>query len=154
MKLKTFTLALLLSAAPQISMAAPSINDMQGCQGVLDFVDKKLNPAPSKYPPSDVQNIRKGLKAYNQYIQKDIVSPGLLSFTKGDKAKAAALQKQVDDYKKTVVANLMKRYPQQRLFSDHAISINDCAKQAVPSGQALEDLKVALHTIIKLAKME
>jgi hypothetical protein len=39
-------------------------------------------------------------------------------------------------------------------FSDHAISINDCAKQAVPSGQALEDLKVALHTIIKLAKME
>ena len=154
MKLKILTLALLLSSAPQLSVAAPSINTMQGCQGILDFVDKKLSTPPAKYPQTDVQNIRKGLKAYNQYIQKDIVTPGLLAFTSGDKPKADALQVQVNAYKTNIVTNLMKRYPQNRLFADHAISINDCAKEAVPAGQALEDLKVALHTIIKLSKME
>jgi len=154
MRLKNLGFALFLTITPQLAMSAPSINDMQGCQGILDFVDKKLNTAPAKYPATDVQNIRKGLKGYNQYIQKDIVSPGLLTFTGGDKTKAIDLQKQIDAYKKTIVDSMMKRFPQNRLFSDHAISINNCAQQAVPSGQALEDLKVALHTIIKLAKMQ
>jgi hypothetical protein len=153
MKLKALTFALALSITPQLSTAAPSINEMQGCQGVLDFIDTKLSAAPAKYAAADVQNIRKGLKAYNQYIQKSIVSPGLLSYTGNDKAKADALQVQVDAYKKTIVDSLNKRYPQNRLFTDHAVSINNCAKQAVPTGQALEDLKVALHTIVKLAKM-
>ena len=30
--------------AAQASTAAPSINKMQGCQGLIDFIDFKLNP--------------------------------------------------------------------------------------------------------------
>ena len=153
MKIKSLMLVTILFALSQPALANRLVNDIQGCQGYMDFIDEKLAKAPAKYPEADVKNVIKGLDAYDVYIQNQIVTPGLLKFTGGDKAKADALQKQVDDYKKTLVKNLHKRYPQPRLFMDHAVSINDCAKKAVPSGQALEDLKLALNTIVKLSQL-
>ncbi|PLY06086.1 MAG: hypothetical protein C0625_10670 [Arcobacter sp.] len=134
-------------------LATPSINDMQSCQGLLDFIDGKLSSAPAKYSSNDVKTIRNGLKQYNDYIQKEIVTPGLIKFNGGDTTKANAMQKQVDIYKLALVNGYKTRYPQNRLFIDHAVAVNNCAKKAVPSGQALENLKAALNTMIKLAKM-
>ena len=51
------------------------------------------------------------------------------------------------------MVQLDTRYPQNRLFSDYAIAINNCAKKSVPSGQELEDLKAALNTMLKLAEL-
>lgn len=154
MKLKKVTLTVAISCILSLPMmAAPSINDMQTCQGLLSFIDGKLSPAPSKYPNSDVKIVKLGLKQYNDYIQKEFVTPGLVKFNKGDISKANAMQKQVDTYKSNLVKGLNARYPQDRLFMDHAIALNNCAKQAVPSGQALENLKDALNTIIKLSKI-
>lgn len=149
--------ALILSMTLTFSgtaLSAPSINDMQSCQGLLDFVDQKLASAPAKYPADQVTAIRTGLSDYNHYIQTDIVSPGLLAFNGGDTAKAAAMQTQVDAYKATIVNGLTARYPANRLYTDQAIAINNCAKKAVPSGQALDNLKVALNTMVALAKLE
>jgi hypothetical protein len=134
-------------------MAAGLINDMQSCQGLIDFIDSKLDSAPAKYEKGDVKKVRKGLDGYNQYIQREIVEPGLLKFNGGDEAKAGAMQKQVDAYKQTLVKQYEARYPQNRLFTDHAVAVNNCAKKAVPSGQDLEALKVALNTMVELAKM-
>lgn len=153
MLFKKILLASLVCVIPQLSIAAPSINDMQTCQGLLDFLQIKLKKSPAKYSPADVAKVRKGLKGYNQYIQSQIVTPGLVKFNKGDKAKASAMQKQVDAYKLTLVKGYQQRYPQNRLFLDHAIAVNNCAKIAVPSGQALNELKVALNTIVALAKL-
>ncbi len=154
MKLKKVMLIVSLPFALISSVfAAPSINEMQGCQGLIDFVNAKLVSTSAKYPASDVKNIRVGLKQYNDYIQQEIVTPGLIKFNGGDQVKANAMQKQVDAYKLTLVKGLNVRYPQNRLFTDHAIQVNNCAKKAVPSGQALENLKVALTTMVKLAKM-
>jgi len=150
MSLILFSTLLMLS---QSALANRLVNDMQGCQGYMDFIDAKLAKAPAKYSEADVKNVLKGLDAYDSFIQTTIVTPGLLKFTGGDKAKADALQQQVNEYKKNLVTNLHKRYPQPRLFMDHAVSINDCAKKAVPTGQALEDLKLALNTIVKLAQL-
>ncbi len=60
MNLKKMMVAVLLSGSAQVSLAAPSLNDMQSCQGVLQFVDTKLAEAPAKYPAEDVQKVRKG----------------------------------------------------------------------------------------------
>ena len=144
------SLAVIFSAP---AIAAPSINDMQSCQGVLDFVSQKLDSAPSNYPAADVSAVQKGLAQYDDYIQQTIVTPGLVNFNGGDSAKADVMQKQVDAYKATLVTGFNKRYPESRLYMDHAVMVNDCAKKAVPSGQALENLKTTLNTIIKLAKM-
>ena len=153
MKLSSILFSILLCMTSQVSHAA-LINEMQTCQGLFDFIDTKLNSASAKYAAGDVQIVRKGLAGYDQYIQSTIVSPGLLQFTGGDQAKSNQMQTQVDTYKKNVVSRLQKRYPQNRLFYDHVVSVNECAKQAVPAGQALEDLKLAMNTMIELAKIE
>ncbi|WP_072680982.1 hypothetical protein [Arcobacter sp. LA11] len=146
----TISLGLLLSIPLQ---AAPSINDMQSCQGLLDFIDKKLDKAPAKYSTEDIKNIREGLKGYNEYIQEEIVTPGLIKFNNGDSSKASMMQKQVDMYKLSLVNAYEKKYPANRLYTDYAVAVNNCAKKAVPKGASLEKLKISLNTIIKLAKM-
>jgi hypothetical protein len=143
-------LLLIFSKSP---MAAGLINDMQSCQALIDFVDNKLDSGPSNYNKGDVKKVRTGLESYNQYIQREIVSPGLLQFNNGDTTKANQMQKQIDTYKKTLVKQLEARYPQNRLFTDQAIAVNNCAKKAVPSGQELEELKEALNLMVKLAKI-
>lgn len=130
-KILIIGLLLVVSKSP---LAAGLINEMQYCQALIDFVDNKLDLAPSNYAQEDVEKIRKGLGTYNQYIQRQIVSPGLLEFNGGDKGKANQMQKQVDAYKQSLVKKLEARYPKNRLFTDHAIAVNNCAKKAVPSG--------------------
>ena len=63
------------------------------------------------------------------------------------------MQKQVDTYKQSLVKQLEARYPKNRLFTDHAIAVNNCAKKAVPAGAELDELKEALNLMIKLAKI-
>lgn len=132
--------------------AKASINDMQGCQALIEFVENKLDPKPDNYSEQEVVTVLKGLNAYDEYIQKEIVSPGLLQFNGNDQAKADAMQKQVDAYKAQLVKAYDKRYPQPKLFTDQAVALNECAKKAVPSGEALEDLKASLQMIIALAR--
>lgn len=128
------------------------INDMQSCQALIEFVEQKLASPPAGYEKTKVMNIVEGLGAYDKYIQESIITPGLLQFNQGDKAKAQSMQQQVNAYKQTLSARLAKRYPENRMYSDYAISLNNCAKKAVPEGQSLEQLKVALNTILTLAK--
>ncbi len=63
------------------------------------------------------------------------------------------MQKQVDMYKLSLVNAYEKKYPANRLYTDYAVAVNNCAKKAVPKGVSLEKLKTSLNTIIKLAKM-
>jgi hypothetical protein len=152
MKIKLLLTAVVCLSFGQPAMAKPSINDMQGCQAVIDFVDAKLDTVGSKYDAVDVEIVRNGLNAYHTYIQVEIVTPGLLEFNGGDKGKADAMQMQVDAYKTTVTNVYATKYPQERLFAHHAVAINECAKKAVPAGADLEALKAALNKIIELAK--
>ena len=129
------------------------INEMQACQGLLIYIDNKLNTAPPEYPSDKVMKVRKGLKQYNEYSQDQIVAPGLLQFNAGDAAKAKAMQLQVDTYKTSILKGMQARDSSSKITSNHAISINNCAKKAVPSGQALENLKFAINTLIELAQL-
>tara|TARA_R110001599_G_scaffold26935_14_gene95029 strand:- start:8676 stop:9131 length:456 start_codon:yes stop_codon:yes gene_type:complete len=151
MTLKKITIMALLFLIPQLSMAA-LINEMQTCQGLIEHIDKKLDETGSKYDKGAVKKIRNGLEGYNQYIQRDIVTPGLLKYSGGDQSKAKAMQEQVDAYKKTVAKRYDLTYPQNEIFMNHAMAVNECAKQAVPSGQELEDLKEALNLMVEFAQ--
>lgn len=128
------------------------INDMQSCQALIEFVEQKLSSPPASYDEAKVTNILEGLGAYNTHIQETIVTPGLLKFNQGDKAKAQNMQLQVNTYKKSLIANFSSRYPENRMYTDYAVSLNNCTKKAVPEGEALEQLKVALNTIVALAR--
>lgn len=146
--MKKTLLTCVLAFAPMVSVAAPSVNDMQTCQGLLDFLDGKLAET-TQYDASEVAKIRQGLKGYNDYIQTDIVTPGLRQY--GD---VASLQAQVDQYKATIVNAYKGRYTDKRIYADHAVAVNNCAKKAVPSGAKLEQLKQALELMLKLSKQK
>lgn len=151
--MKKIMILVLFSMTSSLSIAAGLINEMQSCQGLIAFIDGKLNSAPSKYSEADVVKVRTGLQAYSQYIQREIVTPGLLQAAGGDQIRANEFQKNVDTYKSTIVKKFETQYPQNRLFNDQAIGINNCAKKAVPSGQELEALKLALNIMVELAKL-
>ncbi|MFD2205446.1 hypothetical protein [Kiloniella antarctica] len=141
-----------LMVLTQPTVAEPSINNMQGCQALLDFVDTKLENAPASYGSSEIATVRQGLSNYNAFIQKEIITPGLIKFSNGDQGKADALQEQVDVYKSTLVKSYSEKYPQNRLFMDHVVALNNCTKQAVPTGADLQSLKDAMQAMIALTK--
>lgn len=151
MTLKKLLVTAIFLFTAQTSMAA-LINEMQACQGLIEFLDQKLDSAPSSYSKADIKTVRKGLEAYDQYIQQDIVSPGLLEFNGGDKGKAKDMQKQVDAYKESIVKQMNQRFPQDRLYEDHVIQLNNCTKQAVPAGDDLEALKDAFNAMVSLSQ--
>lgn len=126
---------------------------MQSCQGLIQFLQEKIESLPSSNNNGEhIANASKALSIYDNYIQETIVTPGLLQFNSGDKQKAKAMQTQVDAYKNSLVDNLQKRYPEKRLYTDHVISVNECTKKSVPSGNALETLKQGLQSLLYLAK--
>ncbi|KKJ78587.1 hypothetical protein WH95_00325 [Kiloniella litopenaei] len=150
MKTVTYIALGALITLSQPAMADPSINNMQGCQALIDFIDAKLGQ--TSYDSSDVAKVQNGLGAYNSYIQNEIITPGLLKFSNGDQGKAAKLQEQVDAFKSQVVAGYNKKYPQDRIFMDHVVALNNCTQQAVPKGADLEALKTSMETMVTLAQ--
>jgi hypothetical protein len=146
------TLVTLLSF--QASAAQPSINEMQTCQGMIDFVILKLEKLPSKYNENDVKIVQKGLGTYNRYIQNTYVTPGLLKYTQGKNNEANALPKQVDVYKEKVVKSYQNQYPYNKLSIDFAVFINKCTQKAVPAGNDLAALKASLLTLVELVKKQ
>jgi hypothetical protein len=150
--MKKVLIAAVLMFTAQTTVAEGLINDMQTCQGLIEFIDAKLDNAPASYSDDDVNTVRTGLNGYHRYIQREIVTPGLLQFNSGDRASADAMQNQVDAYKALLITQFEGRYPSHELKMDQAMSVNECTKKAVPAGQELEALKQALTTMVSLAQ--
>ena len=131
--------------------AKPSINDVQGCQAVLDFVDTRLATV-KKYDEADVKIARNALSAYNTFLQSEHIEPGLLAFTGGDKAKAEGFQTQIDAYKSGLVQAMDKRYAEPRIYTDQAVAIDGCYSKAPMDDASTPMMKEALETLVKLAR--
>jgi len=153
-KLSVLILSVVTLFSFQTSAAQPSINDMQTCQGLINFVTLKLESLPAKYDKGNVEVVQKGLSAYNKYIQNTFVSPGLLKFSKGNKNQAKALQQQVDAYKEKVVKNYQNQYPYNKLSKGFVESLNECSRKAVPVGDDLDALKISFIKMLELIKSQ
>ena len=81
---------IVLSTVAKLAIAAPLVNQMQGCQGILDFVNVKVSQASDLYSKNDVSVIKKGLDAYNSYIQNEIITPSIAATVANDKNKVAS----------------------------------------------------------------
>ena len=153
-KLPILILASIILLYSQISHARPSINDMQTCQGLIDFITLKLENLPSKYDKDDVEIAQKGLSTYNKYIQNTFVTPGLLKFSNGNQKKADTLQKQVDVYKESVVKSYQNQYPYNKISRGFVESLNQCTQKAVPAGNDLDTLKASFIKMVELIKKQ
>ncbi|MEP4052784.1 MAG: hypothetical protein ABJN22_11115 [Litorimonas sp.] len=146
------SLAILLVTASSLTAEAKmSVNQAQECQAVLDFTIERVESV-SKYNKADVETVTKGLRAYEAFLQSEHVTPGLLVFTKGDQKAAADYQIQIDAYKAQIVNGLKTKHPQDRVFTDQAVTINNCYTAAPMSDDKLRMMTDAVQGIVALAQ--
>lgn len=131
---------------------ASLLNEMQSCQAMIAFVEKKLKYPPSSYTDSDIQKVLGGLNSFDEHIQSKVITPGLLSFNGSDKSKADAMQAQIDTYKSQLVAGFEKRYPQDKLFTDFAVILSNCSTKVKLDEPTKAQLKTSLNTIVAMAR--
>lgn len=131
--------------------AKMSVNKAQECQAVLDFTIERVESV-KKYDKADVKTVTKGLRAYEAFLQSDHVDPGLLKFTGGDKKAAKDYQKQINTYKAQLVAGLKAKHPQERIFTDQAVAINNCYTAAPMSQDKLQMMTDSVQGLVALAK--
>lgn len=138
-----------LTALP--AHAKMSVNKAQECQAVLEFTIERVKSV-KKYDKADVKTVVKGLKAYEAFLQTDLVNPGLLEFTGGDKKAAAEYQKQIDTYKAQLVTAFKAKHPQDRIFTDQAVAINNCYTAAPMGDDKLQMMTDSVQGIVALAQ--
>lgn len=146
--LAMITPALLFNMAP----VNASAQNMQSCQGLIDFLQIKLKGAAGKYSASDIQMVSKGLGVYNRYIQTEVVTPSLVKFSQGDTAKAQALQGQVDALRASIVKDYSSRFPENKLYMDFVVALNNCTKNSVPKGNDFDVVKASMLKMVEMIK--
>lgn len=143
--MKKYVFIILIGLFCQPASAEKLIGDMQTCQGLLDFLDKKL--ASSKtYSKSDVEKARKGLNAYNEYIQNNLISPRLAKMGE----QGSAIQKQVIEYRQAVASQYQKRFAADKIVFDNLMALDNCTKKLMPTGKTLDELKASLKVMIEM----
>ena len=146
-----FLTSLLVGASSMTAQAKMSVNQAQTCQAILDFTIERVESV-SKYDKASVKTVTTGLRAYESFLQTEHVTPGLLEFTKGDQKAAADYQTQIDTYKGQLVAGLKAKHPQDRIFTDQAVSIDGCYTSAPMGDDKLQMMTDAVQGIVSLAQ--
>ena len=146
-----FLASLSIAAVPMAAQAKMSVNDAQACQAVLDFTIERVESVV-KYDKADVAVVTKGLRAYEAFLQSNHVTPGLLEITNGDQKAADEFQSQIDDYKAQLVEALKTKHPQERIFTDQAVSINNCYTNAPMGEENLQMMTDSVQGIVGLAR--
>ncbi len=131
--------------------AEPSINEINACLALVDFVDTKLDEFSDQYDVGNMVLIHKGLSAYSEFLQHDIITPKLLSMYGGNADRAKLMQRLFERQRQSFFRHLNERYTQKKLLVDYASAINDCSGKTRLSVEVAETLKAALDNMKTLA---
>lgn len=143
-----------LMCSPVIIAAGPAINEINSCLALVDFVDIKLDESSDQYDAGDMVRIHKGLSAYSEFLQHDIITPKLLSMYGGNSDRAELMQRLFERQRKSFFRHLNERYTQKKLLTDYASAINDCSVKTRLSVEVAKALKAALDNMEMLAMQE
>lgn len=147
-----FFLVSLLCSPSWLLAANPSINELNSCFALVDFVDSKLDEFAGNYAKEDVLAVHAGLSAYGGFLQNDMIKPKLLNMYGGNEAQAKLMQALFDRQKASFYKTLNGRYTEKKLFTEYAAGINDCrANVGIPPAIA-KTLNTAINTMIKMAR--
>ncbi|MDE8604794.1 hypothetical protein M3I01_018185 [Marinomonas sp. RSW2] len=117
-------------------------------------MDIKLDESSDQYDAGDMVLIHKGLSAYSEFLQHDIITPRLLSMYGGNADRAKLMQRLFERQRKSFFRHLDERYTQKKLLTDYASVIHDCSGKTRLSVGVEEALKAALDNMKTLAKQK
>lgn len=142
----------LLSASLSWSAKAPSINELNSCLALVDFVDIKLDEFADHYSANDMFVVHKGLAAYSQFLQQEVITPKLVGMYGGNHTQAKLMQKLFDRQRKSFLQSLNDRYSEQKLLTEYAASINDCRAKTRIKADTAKALDRAITAMIRMAR--
>jgi hypothetical protein len=145
-----FVISLLFS--PAMFAATPSINELNSCLALVEFVDIKLDNFAEHYEADDMAAVHSGLSAYKNYLQNDVITPKLLSMYGGNESQAKLMQTLFDRQKATFFKHLSERYSEKKLFTEYAAAINDCTANTRIKPEVAKSLNTALDKMIVMAR--
>lgn len=145
-----FVIGLLCS--PAMFAAAPSINELNSCLALVEFVDTKLDNFSDHHSSEDMVIVHRGLSGYRNFLQDDVITPKLLSMYGGNEAQAKLMQKLFDRQKNTFFKHLNERYSEKKLFTEYAAAINDCTAYTRIRAEVAKPLNIALDKMIVMAR--
>lgn len=145
-----FVISLLCS--PAMFAASPSINELNSCLALVEFVDNKLDNFAEHHTADDMATVHSGLSAYKNYLQNDVIKPKLLSMYGGNESQAKLMQRLFDRQKATFFKHLSERYSERKLFTEYAAAINDCTANTRIRPEVAKPLNTALDRMIVMAR--
>lgn len=145
-----FVISLLCS--PAMFAANPSINELNSCLALVEFVDIKLDNFADHYAAEDMVIVHSGLSAYKNHLQNDVIPPKLLSMYGGNESQAKLMQRLFDRQKETFFKHLSERYSEKKLFTEYAAAINDCTENTRIRPEVAKPLNTALDKMIVMAR--
>lgn len=151
-KIKCLLAVLSLCCATAMFAATPSINELNSCLALVEFVDNKIDKFAEHYAPADMVIVHNGLSAYKNYLQHDLITPKLLSMYGGNKAQTKLMQRLFDRQKTTFFKHLNERYSERKLFTEYAAAINDCTSNARIRPEVAKPLNIALDKMMVMAR--
>ncbi|WP_409418880.1 hypothetical protein ACJ3XJ_16625 [Marinomonas sp. RS-M-Aa-14] len=143
---------LVLLCFPLFAASKASINELNSCRALVDFVDVKLDEFAGYYTKEDMALVHKGLLAYSEFLQNDVITPMLLNMYGGNADQAKLMQNLFDRQQVTFFRHLNERYSKRKLFTEYAAAINDCTAKARVRADVAKALNTSLNVMIKLAR--
>ncbi|RBP83955.1 hypothetical protein EBI01_09175 [Marinomonas rhizomae] len=132
--------------------ANPSINELNSCLALVEFVDSKLDNFTDNYDAEDMTIVHGGLSAYKDFLQIDVITPKLLNLYGGNESQATLMQRLFDRQRATFFRHLNERYSEKKLFTEYAAAINDCTAKTRIRPDAAKRLHAALDKMIIMAR--
>jgi len=151
---KNIAFILSFICSPVAVAAGPSINEMNSCLALVEFVDTKLDKFADQYAANDIAQVHKGLSDYSDFLKHDVITPKLLSMYGGNATQAKLMQRLFDKQKATFFRHLNERYTEKKLFTEYAAAINDCSAKTRLKVEVAKSLRTALDKMITLARQK
>jgi hypothetical protein len=138
--------------SPVLAAGNASINELNSCRALVDFVDIKLDEFAVHYAAEDIALVHQGLSAYSEFLQHDVITPKLLNMYGGNVDQAKLMQKLFERQKVTFFRHLNERYSEKKLFTEYAAAINNCTANTRIKPEVAKALNTSLNVMIKLAR--
>lgn len=148
-KYKKLVLVMSLMGSSVLLAADTSINRIHSCLALTGFVYTKVSSANETYSTEEIALIRKGLKSYGQYLDRDVIDPKLLKLYGGNASQANLMKKLFSRQQSSFTRHLTERYAESKFRTDYAMAIEECSVKTGSQSDVALALKKAIRVMVK-----
>ncbi|AEF53196.1 hypothetical protein [Marinomonas posidonica] len=117
---------------PVFVSANASVNAINSCLALVEFLDDKISKAGVAYSEKEIADIQKGLGTYSHYLKHEVIKVRLLDMYAGNKTQAKLMWKLFHHQKKTFIKHLSQHFSVKKIPNEYAVALRNCVVKARP----------------------